>query len=120
MMSQVFTHDIKPMEVEIIVAAVGQATDDDRLFHIRYDGSVTDEDGFAALGGDADQIRERLRSSDFSEMGLSGALTAAVDALAGADRRLSANKLEVGVLDRGVEGRSFRRLGDEEIDELIA
>ncbi len=51
MMGQIFTHDIKPMEVEILVASVGCHHDDDRLFHIRYDGSVSDEDGFAASGG---------------------------------------------------------------------
>ena len=63
MLGQIFTHETKPLEVEILVAAVGFEREGDRMFHIRYDGSVTDEDGFAVLGGEADSIRERLAAS---------------------------------------------------------
>ncbi len=119
MMGQVFTHDIKPLEVEILVASVGASTEDDRLFHIRYDGSVSDEDSFAALGGDAEQIRERLGATDFAQLGYADALKAAVAALS-PDEPLTAEKLEVGVLDRGGEGRRFRRLEHDEIGELLA
>ncbi len=119
MMGQVFTHDVKPMEVEIVVASVGATVDDDRLFHIRYDGSVTDEDGFAALGGDAERIRESLSTVDTSQMNLSDAFKAAVSALSG-DNALAADQLEVGVLDRGGEGRRFRRLENGEISSLLA
>jgi proteasome alpha subunit len=118
MMGQIFTHDIKPMEVEILVAAVGAAIDDDRLFHIRYDGSVSDEDGFAALGGDAERIREGLQRTDTTALDLAGALKAGVEALSD-DEPLTAAKLEVGVLDRHGEGRCFRRLDDAEIDALL-
>ena len=100
MLGQIFTHEMKPLEVEILVTAVGFERRGDRLFHIRYDGSVTDEDGFVALGGDADAIRERLSVADLSGMDLAGALKAAVDALAGPDRTLTPEELEVGVLDR--------------------
>lgn len=118
MMGQIFTHDIKPMEVEIVVAAVGATTDDDRLFHIRYDGSVSDEDGFAALGGDAERIREALQRIDSMSLDLSDALKAGVGALSD-EQPLTADKLEVGVLDRHAEGRCFRRLEDAEIEELL-
>jgi proteasome alpha subunit len=119
MMSQIFTHDVKPMEVEILVAAVGATVADDRMFHIRYDGSVTDEDGFAALGGDADRVREGLESVQTSEMSFSEALKLAVGALS-VDSPLTAELLEVGVLDRHGEGRCFRRLDNDEITELLA
>src|SRR3954449_12448152 len=42
-LGNIFTHEMKPMEVEILVAEVGAAADDDQLFHILYDGSVVDE-----------------------------------------------------------------------------
>ncbi|NNE95674.1 MAG: proteasome subunit alpha [Acidimicrobiales bacterium] len=118
MMSQVFTHDVKPMEVEILVASVGATGADDRMFHIRYDGSVTDEDGFAALGGDAERIREALDGVDTSSMALSEALKLAVEALSG-EEPLTADQLEVGFLDRGGEGRCYRRLDNDEIAELL-
>ena len=119
MMGQVFTHDVKPMEVEILVASVGATIEDDRLFHIRYDGSVTDEDGFAALGGDADRVREGLKGKDTSGMDFSGALKLAVEALS-SDSTLTAEQLEVGVLDRHVEGRCYRRLENDEIEGLLS
>ncbi|HMC53202.1 MAG TPA: proteasome subunit alpha, partial [Acidimicrobiales bacterium] len=46
---QVFTHDIKPLEVEILVAEVGHAPGDDQLFHISYDGTVVDEHRFSVI-----------------------------------------------------------------------
>ncbi|MEZ5322692.1 MAG: proteasome subunit alpha [Microthrixaceae bacterium] len=58
MLGQVFTHEMKPLEVEILVAEVGLHTADDQLFHIQYDGTLVDEEGFSVLGGDADTIRE--------------------------------------------------------------
>src|SRR6201746_167931 len=42
-MGNVFTHEMKPLEVEILVAEVGEAFGEDQLFHILYDGSVVDE-----------------------------------------------------------------------------
>ncbi len=120
MLGQIFTHETKPLEVEILVASVGFDTSGDRLFHIRYDGSVSDEDGFAVLGGEAEAIRERLGASYAAGMALDGALQAAVSALAGDDRSLSSGELEVAVLDRLDGGRCFRRLENGEIDELLA
>jgi proteasome alpha subunit len=120
MLGQVFTHEMKPLEVEILVVAVGYESPGDRLFHIRYDGSVTDEDGFAVLGGDADSIRERLESADLDGIDWEGALKLAVGALSGPERTLSADELEVAVLDRSPEGRCFRRLENGDITPLLA
>ncbi len=55
-LGQVFTHEMKPMEVEILVAEVGITSDGDNLFHILYDGTVMDERKFSVLGGDAEAI----------------------------------------------------------------
>jgi len=47
----VFTHEMKPLEVEILVCEVGAELGGDQLFHILYDGTVVDEDRFTVLGG---------------------------------------------------------------------
>ncbi len=120
MLGQVFTHETKPLEVEILVASVGYDRDGDRMFHIRYDGSVTDEDGFAVLGGEADSIRERLAAAYADDMDIGAALRATVGSLAGEDRTLEPEELEVGILDRSDSGRCFRRLENGQISSLLA
>ena len=119
MLGQIFTHETKPLEVEILVAAVGFEPDGDRLFHIRFDGSVTDEDRYAVLGGEADSIRERLDASLGDDLDEAAALQAAVAALAGDERELTADELEVAVLERLADGRCFRRLTNEEITSRL-
>ena len=47
-LGQVFTHEMKPYEVEILVAEIGDDRRADELFHILYDGSVVDEDALVA------------------------------------------------------------------------
>ncbi len=61
-LGQVFTHEMKPMEVEILVAEIGHADDgsEDQLFHILYDGTVVDEDMAVVLGGETDTISDRF------------------------------------------------------------
>lgn len=118
-MGQIFTHEMKPLEVEILVAEVGQRPQDDQLFQILYDGTVVDREGFAVLGGDAEAITDRLRGSFDAGGDFSAVLAAAVAALAGPDRSLSAPELEVAVLERNGARRAFRRLDDEEVGGLL-
>ena len=115
----VFTHEMKPLEVEILVAEVGYEPAEDQLFHILYDGTVVDEQGFSALGGDADAIGERLRDRYNAGMSRDDALAAAVASLAGADRTLGAGELEVAVLVRHDGRRAFRRVEPVELEALL-
>jgi proteasome alpha subunit len=119
MLGDVFTHEAKPMEVEILVAEVGSEADDDRLFHILYDGTVVDEDDFTVLGGEAEAIGERLTRSYVAGQSLDDALQAAVAALTGGDRELTAAGLEVAVLTRSSSRRAFRRLTADEITTAL-
>ncbi len=120
-LGQVFTHEMKPMEVEILVAEIGHAEDgsEDQLFHILYDGTVMDEDMSVVLGGETDTIGGRFGDLDGSPT-LQEGLQRAVGALAGDDRELGAESLEVAVLERGNGRRAFRRLTDDEISGLLA
>ncbi len=118
-LGQIFTHEMKPMEVEILVAEVGATRADDRLFHILYDGTVMDEESFTVLGGEAEAINTRLTEAWHDTFDLAGALGAAVAALAGPDRTLGAEELEAAVLERTDARRAFRRLERDERTALL-
>jgi len=118
-LGQIFTHEMKPMEVEILVAEVGVTAQRDQLYHILYDGTVVDESSFCVLGGDAEAIAERLRGSWAPDLDLASALTGAVTALAGPDRRLGADDLEVALLGRDNGRRTFGRLEDDEVAAIL-
>jgi len=120
-LNNVFTHEMKPMEVEILVAEVAAEQAGDRLFHILYDGSVVDEQDFSALGGEADAISGRMKEGFDRGADLRAALGHAVAALAGPDREgIEATELEVAVLDRASEHRrAFRRIEGEELAGLL-
>ncbi len=118
-LGQVFTHEMKPMEVEILVAEVAADGADDQLFHILYDGTVMDEDRFTVLGGEAEAIAARMDESWSQGLDLQGALRVAVAALSGPDRVLPAEDLEVAVLERTAERRAFRRIERADLPALL-
>jgi proteasome alpha subunit len=120
-LGQVFTHEMKPYEVEILVAEVGHTQADDQLFHILYDGVMMDEEGFTVLGGQAEAITEILRS-DYTEglsLGEAVLLGARVLAPEGQDP-IAADALEVAFLERELPERAFRRLKGDELTALLA
>ncbi|MEY2459892.1 MAG: proteasome alpha subunit [Acidimicrobiaceae bacterium] len=120
-LNQVFTHEIKPLEVEILVAEVATADggSHDQLFHILYDGTVMDENKFSVLGGEADAITERIESLWREGMSLGDGIRVCVAALAGEERTLSADDLEVAVLGRTNGRRAFRRIEGDELTALV-
>ena len=119
LLTQVFTHEIKPLEVEILVAEVGMTAEEDQLFRILFDGTPVDEDHFTVLGGEAEPITERVKETYQADMNLQDALKGATAALAGPDRTLAASDLEVAVLSRLNGRRAFRRVEDPEAQALI-
>ena len=128
-LNQIFTHEMKPLEVEILVAEVGipdehgddsdQPHSEDQLYHIQYDGTVVDEEGFTVLGGEADVIDDRVKEGFQPGMSLQAALHLAVGALAGPERTLAPKDLEVAVLARSDGRRAFRRIADDELAALL-
>ena len=73
-LGQVFTHEMKPYEVEILVAQVsGDPDEPNELFRILYDGTVIDEHSFTVLGGQAETIMEVLKQAYESGMDLAAA-----------------------------------------------
>ncbi len=122
LLGQIFTHEMKPYEVEILVASVGVTADDpNRLFHILYDGTVMDEHGYSVLGGNAEAIGDALEGQFSEGLGLGEAVRLGASALGKPDdRTLEATQLEVAVLDRGSGRRTFRRIPVTEVAELLA
>jgi proteasome alpha subunit len=118
-LGQIFTHEMKPMEVEILVAEVGLAAAGDQMFHILYDGTVFDHADYTVLGGDADAILERIGESFAEGFDAAAAVRAGTQALAGPDRTLPAADLEVALLARGAGRRCFRRLADAEVEAML-
>jgi len=119
-LANVFTHEMKPLEVEILVAELGDDGRPDQLYHVAYEGTITDQDRFAVLGGDAETIAERVATGWRGDRDLGEALASAVAALAGPDRKLGADDLEVALLSRRNGRRTFRRIADEELAALLA
>jgi proteasome alpha subunit len=118
-LGQIFTHEMKPLEVEILVAEISESPGLDQLFQIRYDGTVMDETRFVVIGGESEAIGERLQASWKQGLSRDAALLAAVAALAGPDRVLTADDLEVAVLARSNGRRAFHRLDDGEVSTIL-
>jgi proteasome alpha subunit len=121
----IFTETQKPYEVEICIAQVGSSPETDELYRITYDGSVMDEPGFMAMGGQTEAISTVLRERHDGAADLVSALALAAEALGsvggenGATRKLDAKQLEVAVLDRRRKGRTFRRIMGPGLIQLL-
>ena len=118
LLGNVFTHEMKPMEVEILVAEVGWQLDVDQIFRISYDGTVVDEEHRTVLGGDADAISERLNGPPPTTPPSTWGRPCG-----GRSRPWPAPtapsppaELEVAILDRAQTHRAFRRLTQAELD----
>jgi proteasome alpha subunit len=119
----IFTENLKPFEVEIVVAEVGEQPEGDQIYRITFDGSVTDEPGFVAFGGQADQVSAALKERYSPGMSLSEAFAAALAALQasgnGERNEIAATQLEVAILDRARDHRTFRRIRAARLEELV-
>jgi proteasome alpha subunit len=113
-----FTESAKPFEVELVVAEV--LDEGVELYHVRYDGFITDEDGYVAIGGSSEAVTAALAERFERDMSLPAALAAAKRALMTAeDRDIEAARLEVAGLDRTRGRRKFFRLADAEITAAL-
>ena len=119
MLGNIFTHEMKPMEVEILVAEVGHEPDGDQMFHILYDGTVNDEQDYTAIGGDAEAITARLDESWVPDLDRAGAIAAGAGALGGPERIIPAGDLEVAELVRTNGRRCFRRIVATTVGEAL-
>jgi proteasome alpha subunit len=120
-LGSIFTEQMKPYEVELLLAQVGDDETTDEMYRVRYDGSVTDEQGFVAMGGQEEALTTTLKTADTNGLGFADAFRLAAQALVGADsnRAITAENLEVAVLERSGPRRAFRRWSDAEVAPLL-
>jgi proteasome alpha subunit len=118
-LGDMFTEGQKPLEVEILVAQLGNKVRPTKLYRVAYEGTISDEPRFAVLGGEADTIKDRFAQSEDSLESLATTLHNAVSALAGPDRVIPAEDLEVCILEDRGSRRTFQRLSDSRVSELL-
>jgi len=115
-----FTESGKPLEVEILVAQLGIRNRPTKLYHVAFEGTITDETRFAVLGGDAETVKSRFASQGDDVVDVTATLRRAVNALSGPDRQIPATDLEVARLEDQGARRTFQRLDDDFVASLLA
>jgi len=119
----IFTEAGKPYEVELVVAEVGESQRDDQLYRLTYDGSVAEEHGYVAMGGNSEPLAAYVKERHDPSASLEDALRLGVQALAqagdGEPRTLVADDLEAAVLDRTRPRRAFQRLVGPRLERLL-
>src|SRR3954462_3165490 len=118
-LAAVFSEQMKPYEVELCVAEVGDTTEADQLYRLTFDGSIVDEPDFVVMGGQADAVTANLRQHYSHGMALPhppspglawagpprvgvqalSAVSPATSANGGGHEQLPAEQIEVAVLD---------------------
>jgi proteasome alpha subunit len=117
----------KPFEVELVVAEVGEDAESDQIYRLTYDGSVADEHGYMVMGGQTEPIGTYLEANYSLGQSLDDAVRIAVRALGESGqggkeegpRNITANQLEVAVLDRNRPRRKFRRLTRARLEQIL-
>jgi proteasome alpha subunit len=115
-LGQIFTHEMKPYEIEVMIAEIGNDPSETNIYRIQFDGTLRDIHGYGAMGGMEEELTERLAA------GLEGLpdLHAAVQLAAGTieavlEVEIADDDWEAAVLDRNLGRRKFRRLAGADV-----
>jgi proteasome alpha subunit len=123
-LSAIFTQQMKPYEVGILVGQVsdGASEGSNELYHVQFDGSVTDEHGFVGIGGRAEELTQELKEKYTEGADLPASVRTAVAALPAVEgRAIDPDHVEAAVLDRNRKGRrKFRRLTEDEVAGILS
>lgn len=131
MLGHIFTHEMKPLEVEIVVVELGTADRPNEIYRIQYEGTVMDEDHVCCIGGNSEAVLSLVREVGGYEPTISRneAIALAADALCGPGEEPSAASLEVALLEQPVESgfgddalgqRCFVRLDDGQVADALS
>ena len=121
-----FTRELKPLEVEAIVAEVGDdelaGHENNAIFRIQFDGSISDHENFCVIGGAADDLNAFLKNEYREKLPLGEAIKLGRKALQRATDGgplVEPENLEVCLLERSRQGRKFRRLPADTIKKEL-
>jgi proteasome alpha subunit len=115
-LGQIFSHEVKPYEVDIVVAELGSSMDSDNIYRIQFDGTLRDADEYTVLGANEEEILAELEGNVSADMSLEAAVAAACSSIeVGTGDRVEDEGWEIGFLDRAADRRTFRRLTTQEL-----
>ncbi len=121
-----FTREMKPLEVEILVAEVSEPLlaghERNAIYRVQFDGSISDHQGWCVIGGGAEALSAQLQSNYQADMPLGDCARVGRQALqraANGEPRIPVQNLEVCVLERERPGRKFRRLSADELRGIL-
>ena len=125
--------DAKPLEIELLVCELGvpdapasSGLQNNRIYHIAFDGIYSEEEKYAVIGGRATEITELLeqRYADGLEMQAALQLVTetfrTIEANAEDDYQITPQTIEVACLEQTAERRKFRRLSTDEVTTLLS
>jgi proteasome alpha subunit len=122
----IFTRELKPFEVEMLVAEVGDdklaGHEQNAIYRVQFDGSISDHRGFCVIGGAADELNAFLTNEYRGDLPLGEAARLGRNALqraADGEPLVAAENLEVCLLERARPGRKFNRLSTDQVRELL-
>jgi proteasome alpha subunit len=117
----IFSQELKPFEVELLLAQVGETPEENELYRIAFDGSIFDEKRFTVIGGRSESVLTFLRKGVKPEAAnLKEALSLCLTSIEQATgQTLEIEALEVAILDRKRSGRKFKRLIQSEARQIL-
>ena len=71
----------KPYEVEMVVAELGETAGSNKIYRLSFDGSISDDEPFAVIGGAADAVGGALRTTWSEKISLGDCLKVGIQAL---------------------------------------
>jgi proteasome alpha subunit len=109
-LGHVFTQEVKPYEVELMVVEVGQEQGSDTIFRITYDGTLYDDQHYSAIGGSAEALTAHIGQAYAAGMTLDAAIDLGKEACLTVADDNGSSGWEAAILDRMAPRRAFRRL----------
>ncbi len=118
---QVFTQEMKPLEIEIVIVEAGDEGHPNSMYHILYDGTITDYRRFVVMGGAKESAMQFLEESYRDNLTLTQAIDLCQKALlkTNGNKELTADTLEVAILNRKRGARKFQRLQATELQAML-
>ena len=119
-LGQIFTHEVKPYEVDIVVAELGTTAAYDKLFRVQFDGTLQDAGPIAVLGAGEDEISSAVEAEYRADFTLDEALSFVTGVVTDVmEREIPSEAWEAGFLERIDVRRTFRRLNSNEVANAI-
>ncbi len=120
-LGQIFTHEMKPYEIEVMITEIGTEPAETRIYRIQFDGTLRDVRRFGAMGAMEETLNKRLEEGIDEMPDLGEAIRLAADTIETVlETTIADEDWEAAVLDRNLGRRKFRRLQDSEIADIRA